>query len=71
LIEPLIGVRWRLLCPKPQASSLEQKSCFLSALHAEGICPASTPWPANFIVAGQASTLRVEMQPVEGSITTS
>jgi hypothetical protein len=21
LIEPLIGVRWRLLCPKPQASA--------------------------------------------------
>jgi hypothetical protein len=21
LVEPLIGVRWRLLCPKPQASA--------------------------------------------------
>jgi hypothetical protein len=36
LIEPLIGVRWRLLCPKPQLLR-EQTAHLLAALHSEGI----------------------------------
>jgi hypothetical protein len=36
LIEPLIGLRWRLLCPKPQLLR-EQTAHLLAALHSEGI----------------------------------
>ena len=36
LIEPLIGLRWRLLCPKPQLLR-EQTAHILAALHLEGI----------------------------------
>jgi hypothetical protein len=36
LIEPLIGVRWRLLCPKPQLLR-EQTAHLLAAMHSESV----------------------------------